>query len=189
MSDGYTNIHWAAATCNIPRMQDILSRPGCDVNCMTSKGWTALHLAARSGFVEIIRMLLDDGRVDTHMTNEDGQTALRIASDCHHIEAANLLMTYGNPTPEDRQLALDSMAQEERIRRLNDAKFARSARDLGVSRIPRRPPSHGNPGPSSTTGHGAGLQLQSSHPQSASAQLREATLQSGRRIHRLMIGA
>ena len=123
MSDGYVDIHWAAATCHVDKLRTILASPDVDVNVETTNGWTALHVAARSGYTMIIEELLADGRIDVHVRNADGQTALHMASDCNHTAAANCLLAHGDTSSIERELALERMEVEERTRVQNDKRL------------------------------------------------------------------
>ncbi|KAL1525772.1 hypothetical protein AB1Y20_020615 [Prymnesium parvum] len=141
MAEGYAGIHWAAATCHLEKLHQILADPECDVNATTDKGWTALHLAARSGYTAIIQALLEDGRIDPHLKNGDGQTALHIASDCHHTQAADYLIAHASTSESEAQLARERMMVEERTRAQNDIKHrermqAMQAVDAGPSVAP-----------------------------------------------------
>lgn len=131
-SDGYTELHWAAASCQVDRLWHALLDPVTVVNAVTTKqGWTALHIAARSGFTPIIEALLEHGAIDTRIRDHDGQTALHIASDCNHSAAAKCLMAAGGTSEEEVRQASGRMALEERTREKNDQR-------LGVSTADRR---------------------------------------------------
>lgn len=57
--------------------EELLSRPGCDVNAQNSDGWTALHYAAH--MAAGVDMLLAVG-ANPNLYNEDGNTPLMLAA-------------------------------------------------------------------------------------------------------------
>lgn len=157
MTDGYTDLHWAAATCHVEKLHAALASPGCDVNARTTRqGWTALHIAARSGFLPVIDALLADGRINAQLRDADGQSALHIASDCNHTAAANCLMATGGSEEADR--ARGRMDIEERTRQRNDAKYglSTSARKKREADEEQHAQVSGSPAGRRVDGHGHG---------------------------------
>jgi ankyrin repeat protein len=113
--NGYEEIHWAAAQCNLEKIRQLLCSPGFDsINAKTDNGWTALHIAARSGYAVTLEVLLSDARTDVCLLNNDGQTALDIASDCGHTAAVECLLAHGGADDMARQLANERLEQEVR---------------------------------------------------------------------------
>jgi uncharacterized protein len=73
-TDGRTELHYAAADADAPRVRKLLAR-GLDPSAADASGWTPLHFAAQSHSAAVLEILLDAGaKVDAQ--DKHGNTAL-----------------------------------------------------------------------------------------------------------------
>ncbi len=97
---GYTALHWAGATDDVPLLDVLLSaitKSGADVNARTNN-WraTALHIAAQMRRPYMTQRLLDAG-ANPGETDEGGHTPLHLAAYYDDAESVGLLLKAGAP--------------------------------------------------------------------------------------------
>mmetsp|Transcript_16561 Transcript_16561/g.19308 ORF Transcript_16561/g.19308 Transcript_16561/m.19308 type:complete len:338 (-) Transcript_16561:710-1723(-) len=73
-------------------VQELLQKPGIDVNFANKKGKTALMIASEKGRSDIIAMLLDRDDIDVNMMDDSGEDALMKAARYNQIDAVKLLL-------------------------------------------------------------------------------------------------
>ena len=79
-------------------VDNLLQRPGIEVNCKDSQGWTALTLAIYGKRNTIVKKLMGSKDLEFNATNTNGATPLIIAADSENSEIVEELLK-GNANP------------------------------------------------------------------------------------------
>eukprot|EP01032_Pedospumella_encystans_P009143 gene9143-10790_t len=100
----------AANNNNVTLLEELLNRPGANINWMNSNNETALIQACYKGHTEVVSLLIEK-KCDLNLREKDGWTALHWASSKGHMDILNLLLSNGADTTIRKingGLALDS---------------------------------------------------------------------------------
>lgn len=87
-ANGYTALHWCAASGNVEGTQ-LLLKHNAPRNALTPKGHTPLHLAAREGHAAMVKVLLAAG-VQRRALDDEGRTAADLATQNGHPDVARI---------------------------------------------------------------------------------------------------
>jgi prolyl 4-hydroxylase len=74
--------HYAAATGDLARLQEIATSGSFVANLKDENGWQAFHEAARAGHIEIVQFFAEDYKIDINLRygrREDGGSVLNLA--------------------------------------------------------------------------------------------------------------
>ena len=93
--EGYTVLHWAAASSDGERLVTYLINKGADMNLPDHHGYSPLHLHALRGRVYGVSSLLHAGADPNITTVTDKFTPLHLAVMHNHIEVVNVLLAFG----------------------------------------------------------------------------------------------
>jgi hypothetical protein len=92
---GWTPLHYAATSGNVPIMKILLDKYAF-IDAQSPNGTTPLMMAAMYGSTEAVKFLLDEG-ADTAMKNEQGMTAADFAARGKRPDAMALLAKPATP--------------------------------------------------------------------------------------------
>ncbi len=97
MTPNGTLLYIAAIKNHQTVVKVLLSRPGIDVNQVSSSGFTPLYAAAQRGHLEAARMLLERPEINPSIcTSNRGTPPLTIAASSGHKEMVELLLSFSN---------------------------------------------------------------------------------------------
>ncbi|XP_052801557.1 myotrophin-like [Mya arenaria] len=85
---------WGVKNGDLENVQEMISKPGVDVNAELSGGRNALHFAADYGQTDVIKCLLKAG-ADVNKADKHGITPLLAAIWESHEETVTLLLQMG----------------------------------------------------------------------------------------------
>lgn len=114
-SEGWSPLHWASATNNLPIVQLLLDN-GSTIDIKDKDGATSLYIASGRGHKNIVKLLLDKG-AKINMQNNYGVFPLYQASREGHLEVVKLLLERGaniNLQDEDGWTALHAASKRNR---------------------------------------------------------------------------
>lgn len=95
---GWTPLHYAATTGQVPIMKQLLERHAF-IDAQSPNGTTPLMMAAMYGTRESVQLLLAEG-ADTAMKNQQGMTAIDFAQRANRTEAAELIRATAARAPQ-----------------------------------------------------------------------------------------
>lgn len=100
----------AAAEGSVAIVEQLIHRPGLEVNAADEIRNTALHLAAERGHARVVELLLQHAEIQVNLKNHMGWTALSKAAFAGHAEVVRLLLARPdlevNAVDQDHQTAL-----------------------------------------------------------------------------------
>ena len=94
--DGGTLLCYASYNGNAAVVNELLSKPGIDVNLATQDGVTPLFLAAQQGHASVVRLLLKARGIDVNLVEQFGSSPLCIAVQSGREEIVELLLATPN---------------------------------------------------------------------------------------------
>ena len=89
---GETILTWAAKRGELPFVQYLLERCGCNVNFKDKRNKTALMKASEAGHLETVRYLIKNAAADTEIEDGQGLKALQCAALCRRQEVVALMI-------------------------------------------------------------------------------------------------
>ena len=98
---GRNELHTAAVTNNLPKVQELLISGKLDINARTRRQWTALGLAAEKDYFDVVKLLLLAPGIDLNTQNDKGDTPLHVVAtnqklpEDRRVEIINLLVLHG----------------------------------------------------------------------------------------------
>ena len=94
-ANGFTCLHWAAASRESERVLPVLLSLGASVEVTTKTGLTPLHLCSAQGRLYAVTCLLHKGAQTNAVTLDTGATPLHLAVQHRHEDIARLLLAFG----------------------------------------------------------------------------------------------
>ncbi len=94
-SDGYTALHWSAASPEGEKLVPLLVSKKANINVRDNFGQTPLHVHCSRGCVYGVACLLHHGADPNCRTTDTNQSALDLAEHHNQDEIIKLLLTYG----------------------------------------------------------------------------------------------
>jgi ankyrin repeat protein len=94
-SDGYTALHWSAASAEGEKLVPLLVSKKANINVRDNFGQTPLHVHCSRGCIYGVACLLHHGADPNCRTTDTNQSALDLAEHHNQDEIIKLLLTYG----------------------------------------------------------------------------------------------
>jgi ankyrin repeat protein len=94
-SDGYTALHWSAASPEGEKLVPLLVSKKANINVRDNFGQTPLHVHCSRGCIYGVACLLHHGADPNCRTTDTNQSALDLAEHHNQDEIIKLLLTYG----------------------------------------------------------------------------------------------
>ncbi len=94
-SEGYTVLHWAAASSEGEKLVPYLLTKGVEVNTQDEKGYSPLHVHALRGRIYGVSCLLHAGADPNLTTKEEKYTPLHLAVMHNQTEVVSILLSFG----------------------------------------------------------------------------------------------
>jgi ankyrin repeat protein len=86
-------LHTAAVTRDLPKVQELVLSKKYDINARTRHGWTALMLSAEMGFLDVVKVLLLAPNIDLNAQNNRGDTAIHVTAMQKYIKEQRCVET------------------------------------------------------------------------------------------------
>jgi ankyrin repeat protein len=112
-SEGYTVLHWAAASSEGEKLVPFLIGKGIALNLQDNNGYTPLHLHALRGRIYGVSCLLHSGASPNITTTEHHYTPLHLAVMHNQTEVVSILLSFGADSSLEPLARLDEREKEK----------------------------------------------------------------------------